>query len=213
MYSRFESVWTERLDGPPSAVGEVWSDRRLERVDGFDEFAAKFSGATFAGGAYRVHDTYSAAKAAEYIQSAFPDFGGRVLPFSYDWLGRQFALDFARMQSGQPLVTMFEAGTGEALEIPAGLVEFHNVELIDYADAALALDFYVTWRASSGGPSLGRDECVGYKTPLFLGGVDATDNLEVTNMEVYWGVIGQICAQLRGAGPHPSIRGVSIEGL
>ena len=37
------------------------------------------------------------------------------------------------------------------------------------------------------------DECVGYRVPLFLGGQDVVDNLEVSDLGVYW----SLCAQLR----------------
>jgi hypothetical protein len=33
-------------------------------------------------------------------------------------------------------------------------------------------------------------ECAGYKVPLFLGGKDSTSNLEVSNTEVYWSLMG-----------------------
>ncbi len=42
------------------------------------------------------------------------------------------------------------------------------------------------------------DECVGYQTPLFLGGVDATTNLEICDVDVYWTLSAQILAQVGG---------------
>ncbi len=57
------------------------------------------------------------------------------------------------------------------LEVPATFRSFHNEELVDYADAALAINLYQQWR-SQGGPSARPQQCGGYRVPLFLGGVD-----------------------------------------
>ena len=39
---------------------------------------------------------------------------------------------------------------------------------------------------------IGLEDCVGYKIPLFLGGNDEISNLEITDMEIYWGICGQL---------------------
>ena len=41
-------------------------------------------------------------------------------------------------------------------------------------------------------------KCVGYELPLFVGGQDSLDNMEVSDWEVYWVVVGQL--KLRTAG-------------
>ncbi len=40
-------------------------------------------------------------------------------------------------------------------------------------------------------------ECVGYRKPLFLGGQDVIDNLEISDMEVYWSLCGQLLGRVR----------------
>ncbi len=37
------------------------------------------------------------------------------------------------------------------------------------------------------------DKCAGYKIPLFIGGNDTVDNLELSDIYVYW----EICSQLK----------------
>ncbi len=39
--------------------------------------------------------------------------------------------------------------------------------------------------------------CVGYKKPLFLGGSDTTDNLELAKLEVYWEISAQLLNKTR----------------
>jgi hypothetical protein len=65
-------------------------------------------------------------------------------------------------------ILMFEPGSGEALEIPVGLGDFFNEEIVAYSDAALAEEFFDQWRAA-GGPAPTFTESVGYRTPLFSG--------------------------------------------
>jgi hypothetical protein len=86
---------------------------------------------------------------------------------------------------------MFEPGTGDALQIPVDLGAFFDEEIVEYSDAALAEGFFTAWRAAGGGtPSF--TESVGYRTPLYLGGVDDISNLELTDTAVYWGLFGQL---------------------
>jgi hypothetical protein len=86
---------------------------------------------------------------------------------------------------------MLEIGAGEAMEIPAGIVDFHNIELVDYMNDSLSSDFFQEWR-SENDIELKYDECVGYKVPLFLGGQDDISNLERINLDVYIGICGQL---------------------
>ena len=155
-------------------------------------------GRSLAGGLYRIHQVAAAERWAAEVAEAFPNFAHRITCFGYDWLGGQYALDSARTDpSGQPMVLLFEPGTSEALALPVNLPQFHEVELIQEADAALAEPFYREWRAWSGDDvPLGLDECVGYRVPLFLGGKDEVDNLERTDAEVYWSLTGQMRQQI-----------------
>lgn len=126
------------------------------------------------------------------LELEFPEFSGRMQPFGFDWLGRVFAFDSARLVDGEPQILMLEVGAGEAMEIPVGVEEFHNGELVDYAQDLVALQFWMEW-SSVHRASLEFSECAGYKVPLFLGGEDSVANLECIDAELYW----SLCAQLR----------------
>jgi hypothetical protein len=106
---------------------------------------------------------------------------------------------------------MFEPGSGEALEIPSPVSRFHDYELIESAEAALAASFYQEWtRANPAVTPLRFSQCVGYEVPLFLGGSDTIDNLAVTDIDVYWTIMGQLRSRARGLEPGTRIR--SVEG-
>lgn len=212
MFERFRSEFAPLRDATP-VVGSVWRDDRLIGVAGYVEFAGEFSGASFGGGLYRVHDDQTGPRALKLVVEAFPEFAGRVRPFGYDWLGRQFAVDFGRVDAGQPQVLLLEPGTGEALEVPLPFAAFHDEELVEYADAALAAGFFEDWSAGHGDVlPLERNACVGYRVPLFLGGRDATENLELSDLDVYWSICGQLRRGTLNLPPGTSVNQVASDG-
>lgn len=164
-------------------------------------------GQSFADGLYRVHTKESARSSDALVRHAFPEFAGRLACFGYDWLGRQFATDTGRGKSDDPEIMLLEPGTGDALEIPVSFSVFHDTELVDYTEEALALSFFEQWRRS-GGAAPSPTECVGYKRPLFLGGADVVANLEISDLDVYWTIMGQLRSQAQGLPEGTRITGV-----
>jgi Domain of unknown function (DUF1851) len=190
----FERFLAEHALLPPGQVARpVWSEPRLQAAIGYDELAGSFAGCSFQNGLYRLHDASSGPRAQALIAEAFASFAARAYPFAFDWLGRQFALDEGRKQAGEPLVLILEPGTGLALEVPLPFSTFHDEELVDYHDAALATGFFAAWAQDHAAElPLPTDRCAGYRVPLFLGGKDTVDNLEVVDVDVYWSICGQL---------------------
>ncbi|TWT34793.1 T6SS immunity protein Tdi1 domain-containing protein [Blastopirellula retiformator] len=148
-------------------------------------------GKTFNDGLYRVLRADEVEEATEAGCLAFPELAQHITVFGYDWLGRQFAADAGRRSKGMPQVLMLGFGTGSALQIPVDPIAFHNDELVDYPDDALAKPFFLQWQAAARA-KLKHYQCAGYKVPLFLGGAGDVDNLEVTDLSVYWHLCGQL---------------------
>ena len=210
MFERFHGEYAS--GSAPVPAGAMWRDEHLAWVDGYAAFASEFAGVSFRGGLYRVHDARTGPQALTLVAEGFPAFAARVRPFGYDWLGRQFAIDFGRIVGGQPQVLLLEPGTGEALEIPASFASFHDEELTESADAALAEEFFEAWSAGARDSlPLGRDQCVGYRVPLFLGGQDAVENLELSDLAVYWSVCAQLRQGVQPLPPETVIEGVTFE--
>ncbi len=172
-------------------------------------FLASHAGGAYEHGLYRIHSVANMTRWTEAVEEAFPDFRQRIFCFAFDWLGRMFAVDFARKANGQYLVLMLEPGTGQALEIPVTFMGFHNQELVQYQDEALAVEFYKTCQ-NSGGKHPAFDQCIGYKNPLFLGGSDTVENLERTDLEVYWSITGQLLSKVRGLADGTRVGNVQI---
>lgn len=173
-------------------------------------FLAEHGGASYSEGMYRIFTVVDMARWTEIALEQFPEFRGRVFCFGADWLGRIFALDFKRLDSSQFLVFMMEPGTGQVLEIPATFMQFHDHELVQRQDAALAASSYKRW-LSSGGPQPTFQQCVGYKKPLFLNGEDDAPNLEIVDMEVYWSISAQLWLAVKDLPDGTRIGNIRIE--
>lgn len=158
-------------------------------------------------GAYRLHHWNDIQRFTTLAAEAFPEFAPRIECFGASWLGCQFATDRARVVGGEKQVLLLEPGTSEVLEIPAS--SFHDQELFEHADAAVALSFYRDWLAA-GGDAPSYTQCIGYKRPLYLGGVDNVSNLELSDFDVYWGLAAQLLAKVRGLPAGTRVSGVSI---
>jgi Domain of unknown function (DUF1851)/SMI1 / KNR4 family (SUKH-1) len=189
-----------------------WSVPALTEVTGYRELMDRFAGCTFERGLYRLHDARSGPRAARWIAEAFPEFAARALPFGFDWSGGQFAIDLARREGGEPQVLLLEPGTGEALKVAATFATFHDEELPQHTDAALGDDFFARWASTHAADlPLRHHRCVGYKVPLFLGGVDDVENLELVDLEVYWSLVGQLRLGAKDIPMKTTIGEVSIE--
>lgn len=173
------------------------------------ELFDQLGGRSFNHGIYRIIAPGTVVHWNDLVMGAFPSFSNRITCFAMDWLGRAFALDSARLEDGRPSVVMFEPGTAEALEIPCNIETFHESELIQYREEALAESFYRQWLGCGGIPPT-MTQCIGYRKPLFLGGKDTVDNLEASDLDVYWTISAQLIQKTRGLPPGASIGKVTI---
>ena len=87
------------------------------------------------------------------------------------------------------VVLIFEPGTGAILNTEEKFVDFHNNEITQYHDACLSSNFFNEWYQANNNLILPHNKCAGYKIPLFLNGKDNIENLEVSDMEVYWEIM------------------------
>ena len=190
MFQRFEKHYgINRRSSQPAVSGE------LATPPGASKLIADFGSVSVHHGLYRVHSAADVSDWTQIVTSMFPQFAGHIYCFGADWLGRQLAIDMTRKNpDGEPLTLMLDSGAGEVLEIPATLAEFHNAEIIDYAEEALALGFFEKWRKIEP-RELEPGECAGYKVPLFLSGKDRVDNLKRIDARVYWEIHTQLFRQ------------------
>lgn len=154
------------------------------KLNSAKDFCNLLNGESFLNGMYRLFRNEDIDKWTHITEQAFPMYKNRFEVFGYDWLGRIFAIN-----KETKTVLLFEPGTGEVLNIPASFEDFHNIEIVEYHEDSLASNFFNSWYLLSDSYRLMPNECVGYKVPLFLNGDDVVDNLEVSDMEVYWEIM------------------------
>ena len=158
----------------------------------YDLFIEKSGGKSFGSGIFNSFSKLNIDKWNTIVAEAYPDFKGKFRLFGYDWLGRCFGVDLGTTNEQ---VLLFEIGTGDVLEIPVDMQKFLNEEIPDYAEDCLAESFFHEW-INTQKTVLKYGQCVGYKVPLFLGGEDDIPNLELCDMEVYWGILSQLKSKI-----------------
>ena len=152
--------------------------------DSLEDFTLSTNGKTFLNGMYRFFKTAEIEKWCKIVEEAFPQYKNQISVFAFDWLGRIFASDYKDEE-----IMIMEPGTGEVLSAPMSIEEFHDNIIPENPQDSLAADFFNEWYEKNNHYVLKHNECAGYKVPLFLNGDDALDNLEVSDMEVYWGIM------------------------
>jgi hypothetical protein len=206
MFEAFQRNFTP----DPNRVPETANARPQLDSPGLGELTARFGGTSFNHGLYRIIRASDVDEWNARITFGFPEYAKRITCFGYDWLGRAFATDVHRLESGHPGVLMFEPGTGEVLRVPANVQTFHDVELIQDSEPALASHAHKEWLAR-GGAAPAYPECVGYKVPLFLSGADEFENMELSDLDVYWHLMGQLILKTRNLRPGSRVGPVTIE--
>ena len=152
--------------------------------DSSEQFLKSMGGKSFLNGMYRIFDEKIIPKWNDIVGKSFPKYKNQISVFGYDWLGRIFALNKV-----SNTVLLFEPGTGDVFDIPANIVDFHNVEIVEFQEDSLLSEYFDEWFEANGNFVLPHNKCVGYKVPLFLNGEDDIENLEVSDMEVYWEIM------------------------
>lgn len=161
---------------------------------GITDLFAKYAGATFNQGIYRLFPVDQLRKWNGIVSEMFPHLQGKILVFGSDWRGQVYALNAARKENDQYLVQLLDPASKESLNIPATFEGFHNVELVEYPGDSLQVELYQAWVENKKVVPQPH-ECVGYIKPLRLGGEDSMSNQEITDMEVYWSFSTQIWQQ------------------
>lgn len=155
-----------------------------EKPKSESDFLKLMNGKSFFDGMYRFFSEDDLGKWTTIVEKTFPKYSGKIHIFAYDWLGRAFAVNHINNT-----VLLMEPGTGDVLSAPVDLEEFHDTEIVDYSDDCLAAASFRKWMEQNGLESLPKNKCGGYKVPLFLGGADKLENIEVSDIEVYWEIM------------------------
>ncbi len=146
-----------------------------------------YSKESFGNGLFRVVDSNNLEYFKGLVQSCFPELADDIRVIGFDWLGRIFISS----ESNDITTYMCDAGSHEILEIPLGIKDFLNHEIPEYPDELFALEFYKKY-ISQVGITPSYNQCIGYKVPLFLGGLDDLSNIEQVDLDVFWTIMAQL---------------------
>jgi hypothetical protein len=165
-----------------------------------------FGGATFNNGLYRLHSFESSARWALIVADYFNQYRHKIYPFGFDWMGRQFCLS-----TSNDIIFMFDPATGESFELRHTLAILHNEDFVNDADDMLSISLFNKALSFYKINSIGYNECLGYKVPLFLGGKDDIENYELQDIEVYWHIENQLYNKVKHMPEGTKIRNIKIE--
>lgn len=174
------------IDPDITGTGESWTPPLV----GDDYARIQACGKSFARGIFKFHDSVSGPKATEFLNDAF-DFGDKVEPFAFDWLGRQYCVIDASMgKSGEPevaLIDPFDMSLEPLVQKGEFLGFLSSPVMLELVEQPL----FEQWLTSAKINSVVFDQCAGAIKPAFLGGERTIDNLKLSDVEVYWAVMTQ----------------------
>lgn len=187
-FERFFNVYAADVDIPVSAgnfSGDYFSD-----IEGFIDFFS-MARISHGGGIIRFVplDNQEAWNSKEW-RNDWPEWTSRYHIFSYDWMGRQIAIDFDESINNQPSVVILDPGFSEILCTDMCFYDFITQGILEDPEAVLLSEFYKAYNDRNN-QLIAPDQCIGYKVSPFLGGEDEVSNLEVNNIEVYLSLSGQ----------------------
>ena len=168
-------------------------DKLTYSGDLYQDFITQLGGRQFGGGLFSSFSVNNAEQWRQLVFEAFPETKGSFKLFGYDWMGNCFGIDTRPGKNEQ--ILLFEIGTGDLLVLSPSLAHFLNEEIPQRHIAALASEYFKEWvEHAKSAPAYGN--CVGYIVPPFLNGDDELANMEMSDMEVYWSIMGQIKTQI-----------------
>ncbi len=162
---------------------------------------------TFRNGVYRIHNVKSSNDWGITIGNYFPPYLGKIAPFGYDWLGRQFCT----LKGNENLILLFDPSTCEDFKLEQNLIDFHNNDLIFDRESTLSEKLFKEILELLKTTRISYNDCIGYKTPPFLGGRDLIENYELINLEVYWEFQCQLYNQIKDLPHGTKINSIKFE--
>jgi hypothetical protein len=184
--ARFPVTSREPRDG---AFGEV-----AHVPPGLMALADGWGGATLGEGFYRFHTPRSGARATAMCAPLVPE-DARHWAFAFDWNGCEICLDRDTEE-----IIVVDPGLGKWFNGEAGLNDWHDILAAE--PQLLRVERYQRWRVLH--PEIGAlpfDRTIGLERPLFLGGVDDPDHLEMWSHDVYLAMFAQLFAKTEGLPP------------
>ncbi|NKE10538.1 T6SS immunity protein Tdi1 domain-containing protein [Kocuria sp. CPCC 104605] len=152
-------------------------------------------GASLNRGLLRVHNDETGAEATSQLHDAFGEGSTDLVVFATDWQAIHYAAGV--LEDGTTVVVAGDIASA-SLEVIAPLDEFLTFVTTDRkAEQYFDRDDFNRFRLKNRLLGLQFNECASYKTPPMLGGQNTIENRDLTDLEVHWGLFGQIFQQVK----------------
>lgn len=158
----------------------------------YTELLLDVGGVSYNKGLYTIHTFESSLKWAKILSAYFEGYKNEILPFAFDWWGRQYCVP----KKGYESIYVFDPIDLKDYFLEENLIDFHNITLVDDTDLLDSAYFQEALHALKI-DGIKQNKCIGYKIPLFLNGNTDLLNLQIVDIEVYWDTQHQIYNQIK----------------
>ena len=172
----------------------------------YKELLLDCGGKSYDKGLYTIHTFKESLEWTNLLSEYFPKFKDEIISFAHDWMGRQFCVP----TRSNECILMFDPATQEDFFIEENLLFFHNTILVEDKIDFLALDMFEEVLAYLKTDSIKFNQCLGFKTPLFLNGKLEVSNYIGGDLEVYWDFEYQLYQQVKNLPDGTRVHNVSI---
>ena len=179
--------------------------------DSIDSLIAQLGGRSFGKGLFTVFDPGEKAKWEGIVLECLVSQCDLSEDFSFELFGRNWNGYCYGVETScdDPTILAFDVDAVEVNSLDSTLGDFLNKRIPSNCNGCLASGSYEKWLETH--RALSRGECVGLVKPLFLGGKDDFDNMEVIDMEVHWEMTSQIWQAVRDLPPGTPIGSIRFE--
>ncbi len=156
------------------------SDKFLSNMQ---EIMDKAGGRSYNNGLFVIYRQEDVGDYTEIIERLFPQAKDKIFCFGRDWLNRQFAVTNYKPFT----ILQFDPNYRDITHIEVDLKQFFEQELILKCDDLCAKNYFLEWNKS-----LNYSQCASYTVPIFFGGKDSVDNLQIIDSYVDLEILAQL---------------------
>ena len=158
-------------------------DNNTSYPSNIQDIVNKIGGQSYNDGLFVTYGQKDVSNYTEMIERLFPQAKDKIFCFGRDWLNRQFAVINYKPFS----ILQFDPNYRDITHIEVDLKQFFEQELILKCNDLCAKNYFLEWNKS-----LNYSQCSGYIIPLFLGGKDNIDNLQIVDSYVDLEILVQL---------------------
>ena len=172
----------------------------------YKELLFDLGGKSFDCGLYSIHTFQDSLKWTEILSQYFNKDANSFLSFAHDWMGIHYCVS----RNTNEFIYLFDPATFEVFYMDKNLFDFHNNILCDSKIRNLAADFFEAALNYLDFKSVDYQKCLGFETPLFLGGKEDITNYKIYDLDFYWDIEYQLHAQIKNLEDGNDIKNVYI---